>query len=283
MALYFKLFIFFVLFSFNFAHAGIDAQTQDLMKQYDFVKSSMAKHPTLNFDQELRSLGRDALVLEANRQYYKNDAPTDASVKRLSEILIDSYHDECQRNKSSKFCKAVTDNRAAYKTKYGTEYTPQAIKYPKIDLNNYTYTFADGKVFDLKQKVPQQATVGTSATTSTSAVTSTSTAANTSSTAAAQDPSGVSCEWMSGIKRRVLSGEGCESNVCSAMVICTKNGKKIKRLATCSSDLCGEGKATACHQQLGFGSKKVVFGGDKGSSSQPNSPQPKSNKESSTR
>lgn len=286
MRLYYKSLIFFVLLIFNFVHAnaetGVAAQTQALFEKYDVVKSQMNKHPTLNFDQELRFLGRDALLVEASKQYYKNDSPTDASLKRRTEILLDSYNDECNRNKSSTFCKGLTDNLAEYKKKYGTEYAPQAIKYPQIDLKNYTYTLPGGKVFELKQTSSRQ-TASTSATTTTSATASTSAAASVSTTAAAQDTSGVNCEWMPGSKRRLLSGEGCESSVCSAMVICTKNGKKIRRLATCSSDLCADGKATDCHKQLGFGSTRVAFGNENSSPQQKPSSQPKSNQQSTTR
>lgn len=279
MKLYYRFLIFFVLFIFNFAHAnaetGVAAQTQALLEKYDFVKSQMNKHPTLNFDQELRFLGRDALLVEASKQYYKNDSPTDASLKRRTEILLDSYSDECNRNKSSSFCKGLTDNLAEYKKKYGAEYTPQAIKYPQIDLKNYTYTLPGGKVFELKHTTNRQ-------TASASETATASATASASATAATQDPSAVNCEWMPGTKRRLLSGEGCESNVCSAMVICTKNGKKIRRLATCSSDLCADGKATDCHKQLGFGSTRVAFGDDSSSPQKPSS-QPKSNQQSTTR
>lgn len=191
----------------------------------------------------------------------KNGTPTDKSMRLNLEADIDYYADECARNKSSKtLCNAVTTELAKYKKEYGADYKPKNPNYPQVDFEKYTYTL-NGKTYDLANSkyisgTPQASTPAAKTTVS----------APTAVSAAPE----YSCEWDNSLPpRKLLYAPGCSGSdkVCSGFVKCTKNGYKINRLATCSSEYCSDSSATECAKQKGYGSKTVTADGQAASAS----------------
>jgi hypothetical protein len=267
MRLYLLRYVFFI-FSFIFSCVllanTVDEKLSDLIKNFDysieFIKNDKTNDSN-NKDTRLRRLGFDILSYES----FKNNADasqvaTDKTNKALSEIILDYYSHECNLSKSSTYCKAYDEKLTEYEAYYKSKYMVKAMIFPKIDLNNYTYTLEDGRIFNLKTKqyiLPQSAVIKEAPVASIEAQPEEQQSVEKEASAKSND---LECSWVKSSPKKLLSGFNCNSKICTADVVCEKNGKKMgPRLATCSKDLCVEGKATECAKQQGYKSYAVSF------------------------
>lgn len=253
------------------AHADenyLNNKAKSVIDSIDYYLRAKKNYPNQDSSRNLRKAQRDALQFNNTLIHGDKGTPTDQSIRLNAEADIDYYTDECNRNKAmTTICKASTDQLAAYKGKYNTDYKPKAPAYPEIDLEKYTYNL-NGKTYDLKNRKYVTATAETPkastpiAKTTVSAPVTVSAVASVSATATTSYE--YTCEWDNALPpRKLLYAPGCSGSgkVCSGFVKCTKNGFKINRLATCGAEFCTDATPTECAKQRGYGSKTVTADG----------------------
>lgn len=126
------------------------------------------------------------------------------------------------------------------------------IQIPKVDSKNGTYTI-NGVTYSVNPKENSQPATNTPPKDKKEFKAAES---KTTQTAKSED-STYECDWSDSFPRKILHGPGCKSEgtrICAGYVSCKSNGRQIDRLATCSDTLCGEGQATQCALQKGYGS-----------------------------
>lgn len=277
------------------AETPLEQDTVSLIQSIDHRNEIMKKYPNHDHGYHERFFLSRVLRFDfKQRNGLKDGLATDQTNKVQRQIDLDFYNDECRRG-SKLSCKNFSENFLSYKNEYGSAYIPQKPIYPKVDYINYTYTMPDGRTYDLKKKIfldkiekqndqkTEQKDASKQEISELSKVKSESNISEeepvviydneSQSLTSEQDKVAILndntsksfyCEWAPGEKRYELTGKGCSTKICSAYVNCTKDGVKSRRLATCSSDLCVEGKATECRKQLlGYGSVAVNFGSSK--------------------
>lgn len=121
-----------------------------LKKRMLEMKEAKLNDPKIDQTFDIEGLGSYILKFElADKQ------GTVINNKRREEITIDFENDQCLKRQPN-YCDALVRDLAEFKKEYNEIYRPKKINYPKLDLENLTYTMANGTGYNLNTGSPMR-------------------------------------------------------------------------------------------------------------------------------
>ena len=223
----------------------------------------------------------------ADKKWYRSYPTKEDKFRLVTKVKANTYYTLCEQTKDTDACESLKQelkfiNDLSKTSPMYKDFKPKIIDLPKIDIAAKTFTVASGETYSFEtgeliskvnkptQTISQQiaAPVASTGPMGPAAQLEPSVKSNRGQQQSAEytdekpdnDDSEYKCEWSKTLPRKIVRGSGCSSNgarICTGYVTCGTSARKADRLATCGESLCGEGQATSCSRQPGYGSKSA--------------------------
>jgi len=223
----------------------------------------------------------------ADKKWYRSYPTTADKLRLVTKVKANTYYTLCEQTKDTDACESLKQelkyiNDLSKTSPMYKNFKPKIIDLPKIDTtaktftvaNGETYSFETGELISKASKPTQTISPPIAAPVASSGEADPAVKVEPSIKASAgeqqsseytdeksdNDDSEYKCEWSKTLPRKIVRGSGCSSSgarICTGYVTCGTNARKADRLATCAESLCGDGQATSCSRQPGYGSKSA--------------------------